>query len=122
MKKQDSAPVSAKKAAPKKTTPMKTAEPAQAVSAPATVPAATGTASKEEFISQRAYYYYESRGCMGGQELDDWLKAEAEFEHMHTADAPTVEAAKPQSADKAAEPRRAATGTARRTGERKGAA
>jgi hypothetical protein len=109
MKKQDSAPVSAKKVAPQKTAPKKaaaeqtvpkkaapkkSAAPAQAVSAPAAVPIGTGSASKQEFVSQRAYYYYESRGRMGGHELDDWLKAEAEFERMTTAEARAGEAAK----------------------------
>jgi len=114
MKQQDSAPGSAKNVAPKKT-----AKPAPTVGAPATVAVGNGTASKDEFVSQKAYYYYESRGCIGGHELDDWLKAEAEFERMHTADEPKVEAAEPEHTEKAAPARRPAAGTARRTGEGK---
>jgi hypothetical protein len=35
---------------------------------------------RDEFIRQAAYSYYEARGCIDGHELDDWLRAEAEFE------------------------------------------
>jgi Protein of unknown function (DUF2934) len=44
--------------------------------------AAPGTAAKDEFVRQAAYCYYEARGRIGGHELDDWLKAEAEFERL----------------------------------------
>jgi hypothetical protein len=40
----------------------------------------TGSDAKDEFVRQAAYYYYEARGRIGGNELDDWLRAEAEFE------------------------------------------
>lgn len=33
----------------------------------------------EERTRQRAYELYETRGRGGGQELDDWLKAESEL-------------------------------------------
>ncbi len=33
----------------------------------------------EELIQQRAYYFYEKRGCEDGHDLDDWLQAEAEI-------------------------------------------
>ncbi len=32
----------------------------------------------EELIQERAYYFYEKRGCEHGHDLDDWLQAEAE--------------------------------------------
>jgi hypothetical protein len=62
----------------------RTAKPAPpaAVEAPAAVPGTAGTESKDEFVRQTAYYYYEARGRVGGHELDDWLKAEAEFERL----------------------------------------
>jgi hypothetical protein len=41
--------------------------------------------SKEDFVREAAYYYYEARGRVGGHELDDWLRAEAEFERLSTA-------------------------------------
>jgi Protein of unknown function (DUF2934) len=44
--------------------------------------AAPDAGSKAEFVRQAAYYYYEARGRVGGHELDDWLKAEAEFERL----------------------------------------
>jgi len=116
MKQQDSAASSADKPAPKRA-----ARPARAASAPADLPSDFGTTSKDEFISQRAYYYYESRGRVAGHELDDWLQAEAEFERMRAAAAPAVEVVEPQRVEKAAAPRRPAAGTARRTGERKSA-
>ena len=37
---------------------------------------------KEEFVREAAYFYYEARGRVGGPDLDDWLKAEAEFERL----------------------------------------
>jgi hypothetical protein len=43
--------------------------------------------SREEFVRRTAYAYYEARGRIHGHELDDWLKAEAEFERMAGADA-----------------------------------
>lgn len=30
-------------------------------------------------IQDRAYSYFEERGCQGGNDLDDWLRAEAEI-------------------------------------------
>jgi Protein of unknown function (DUF2934) len=53
--------------------------PAQSTDHP--TPAA-GSDAKDEFVRQAAYYYYEARGRIGGNELDDWLRAEAEFERM----------------------------------------
>ena len=59
----------------------KSAPPA-AVEALVAGQATPGTESKDEFVRQAAYYYYEARGRVGGHELDDWLKAEAEFERL----------------------------------------
>jgi hypothetical protein len=41
--------------------------------------------SKDDFVREAAYYYYEARGRVGGHELDDWLRAEAEFERLSAA-------------------------------------
>lgn len=38
--------------------------------------------TRDEMIHQTAYFLYEARSCTGGQELDDWLQAEAQFSHM----------------------------------------
>lgn len=59
----------------------KSAPPATAT--PPEAEAALGTEAKDEFVRQAAYCYYEARGRIGGHELDDWLKAEAEFERLH---------------------------------------
>lgn len=59
----------------------KSAPPA-AVEAPAAAQGTPGTESKDEFVREAAYYFYEARGRDGGHELDDWLKAEAEFERL----------------------------------------
>jgi HSP20 family molecular chaperone IbpA len=32
-----------------------------------------------DLIARRAYEFYESRGCVGGQELGDWARAESEL-------------------------------------------
>jgi Protein of unknown function (DUF2934) len=32
----------------------------------------------EELVRQRAYQFYEERGCEQGHDLDDWFRAEAE--------------------------------------------
>jgi len=36
--------------------------------------------TRDDKVREIAYFYYEARGCIGGHEFDDWLKAEAEFE------------------------------------------
>jgi hypothetical protein len=38
-------------------------------------------------VRQAAYFYYEARGRVGGHELDDWLRAEAEFEQQSRPEA-----------------------------------
>lgn len=50
------------------------------------MPASTMTAKPamnripdEDRIRQKAYDLYLQRGCLGGYELDDWLKAEEEI-------------------------------------------
>jgi Protein of unknown function (DUF2934) len=40
-------------------------------------------AGREALIRTTAYSYYEARGCVDGHDLEDWLKAEAEFEQSH---------------------------------------
>lgn len=35
---------------------------------------------KNRMVAQAAYYRYEKRGVTGGDPVDDWLAAEAEFE------------------------------------------
>jgi hypothetical protein len=69
----------------------KSAPPA-AVSRPA-AEATPAAGSKDEFVRQAAYYYYEARGRVGGHELDDWLKAEAEFERLCQPEAGDIGAA-----------------------------
>jgi hypothetical protein len=53
-----------------------------AKSAPPPAAAAPPAEHKEEFVREAAYFYYEARGRTGGHELEDWLKAEAEFERL----------------------------------------
>lgn len=36
-----------------------------------------------EYIAKAAYYKAASRGFMPGEELDDWLEAEAEYEERN---------------------------------------
>ena len=60
----------------------KSAPPATATATPLQAEAAPGTEAKDEFVRKAAYCYYEARGRIGGHELDDWLKAEAEFERL----------------------------------------
>ncbi len=60
--------------------PMATAPESAAGEATATEPP-----PKDLFVREAAYYYYEQRGRVGGHELDDWLRAEAEFERLSAA-------------------------------------
>jgi hypothetical protein len=53
--------------------------------AAAAQPPESAVPSKEDFVREAAYYYYEARGRVGGHELDDWLRAEAEFERLSAA-------------------------------------
>jgi hypothetical protein len=60
----------------------KSAESATMAETAGVTPDSTAAGSKDEFVRETAYYYYQARGCIGGHELDDWLRAEAEFERM----------------------------------------
>ena len=40
---------------------------------------------RDEYISTAAYYKAEARAFAAGQEMDDWLEAEAEFENRSCA-------------------------------------
>jgi hypothetical protein len=64
-----------------------------ATEAPPQAAAAPEAPSKDEFVREAAYYYYEQRGRIGGHELDDWLRAEAEFERLCVAPADDAAAA-----------------------------
>ncbi len=39
---------------------------------------------RDTFIRESAYAFYEARGCIDGHALEDWLQAEAEFDHALT--------------------------------------
>ncbi len=39
---------------------------------------------RDTFIRESAYARYEARGCIDGHALEDWLQAEAEFDHALT--------------------------------------
>jgi hypothetical protein len=69
------------------------AAPPATVDAPAAAKATSVTESKDEFVRQAAYFYYEARGRVGGHELDDWLRAEAEFERQSRPEAGDADAA-----------------------------
>jgi tRNA 2-selenouridine synthase SelU len=74
------------------TSPAKPVAPRAAAESTAQSTASTTGDAKDEFVRQAAYYYYESRGRIGGHELDDWLRAEAEFERTRVegaTDAPS---------------------------------
>jgi Protein of unknown function (DUF2934) len=62
--------------------PKQTVQPANKDAAAMASPAGASLAAKDEFVRQVAYDYYEARGRIGGYELDDWLRAEAEFERI----------------------------------------
>ena len=64
-----------------------------ATEAPPPAAAAPEAPSKDEFVREAAYYYFEQRGRIGGHELDDWLRAEAEFERLNVAPAGDAETA-----------------------------
>ena len=55
----------------------------------------SGEANKEnnrEMIAAIAYGYWESRGCQGGDSMEDWVRAEKEFSTLGAA-APRAAAA-----------------------------
>jgi hypothetical protein len=37
---------------------------------------------RHRMISEAAYYHFQQRGYAEGSELDDWLQAEAEIDHL----------------------------------------
>jgi hypothetical protein len=37
---------------------------------------------RHRMVSEAAYYLYQQRGCTDGYELDDWLQAEAQIDHI----------------------------------------
>lgn len=37
---------------------------------------------RHRMVSETAFRMYEERGCVDGYELDDWLQAEAEVDHL----------------------------------------
>lgn len=45
-------------------------------------------AARDATIRRTAYALYEARGCADGQDLDDWLKAEAEWTRSSTVHKP----------------------------------
>ena len=53
----------------------------------ATVPMtpAVESGNREETIARIAYGYWEARGCEGGSDVEDWARAEQEYEQRTTA-------------------------------------
>ncbi len=43
------------------------------------VPDSSSLDKTEQLIRERAYAYYEERGCEDGHDLEDWLQAEADI-------------------------------------------
>jgi hypothetical protein len=43
---------------------------------------------RHRMISEAAYYHFQQRGYAEGSELDDWLQAEAEIDHLIANRAP----------------------------------
>lgn len=72
------------------TKPSKTHAAAPAAAMPAPPPTDTPGSEapagedRESCIRRTAYAYFEARGGVHGHELEDWLRAEAEFEAMAT--------------------------------------
>ena len=46
------------------------------------------SAERHQMIAQAAYFRAEQRGFAGGQEVEDWLAAEAEIDQLLNADKP----------------------------------
>lgn len=72
MKHQPSGGHAVRRAAPK----TEVREPASGDGAAAAEPAASQD-DRDEVIRLAAYYLYQTRGCEGGHDLEDWLQAEA---------------------------------------------
>lgn len=45
--------------------------------------------NREQAIREMAYSFYEARGCVDGNDLDDWIKAEARVQELFIESAPT---------------------------------
>ena len=72
-------------------------------------PQVTAPDVHEEAVRRMAYTLYEARGCIGGHELEDWLRAEALVAQASVGSASTVpEGADLPPAGAAAKPKRAA--------------
>ncbi len=66
-----------KKAAPRVQAAKHRAAPAEAIAGTSTEISLT---LPSESIALLAYSYWESRGCQGGDQLEDWLRAEKELQ------------------------------------------
>jgi hypothetical protein len=71
----------------------KAAKSAPPPAAADTAAAAPPAEQKDAFVREAAYFYFEARGRTCGHELEDWLKAEAEFERLRQPDAQDLPAA-----------------------------
>lgn len=93
-----------------------TPKPAASQPKSASAPKAASVADRDEAIRAMAYTLYEARGCIGGHELEDWLRAEAlvaQASAASPAKKPATAAAKPKgSTAKAAGSAAKSTGTA----------
>lgn len=52
---------------------------------PASIPVDSTTRSeedREQAICEMAYAFYEARGCADGNDLDDWIRAEARVQQL----------------------------------------
>ena len=66
--------------AAKKTTPrVSTAKHRTKVQEPSAPVVQAAAGNPSEVIAAIAYGYWESRGCQGGDPVEDWLRAEKEF-------------------------------------------
>lgn len=55
------------------------------VASPSSNPAAISPEMRRHMIGEGAYYRSQQRGFAPGHDLEDWLAAEADFEHAHRA-------------------------------------
>lgn len=68
-------------------------EPTQSAEAegPASIPVDSMNRSeedREQAIREMAYAFYEARGCVDGNDLDDWIKAEARVQQLYIESEP----------------------------------
>jgi hypothetical protein len=78
---------------PTKSRPARTKAAAAVPAAAAAATAAPAVVPREDFIREAAYFHFEARGGVGGHELEDWLRAEAEFERLRSDGTPRTDAA-----------------------------